>query len=310
MSVTPNPDEPHNSPENQQLNQPPAQGYGQYEQQGYQQPHYGEHGNQQQQFGQQGHEQQYSQQGYQQPQHGQPGPEQHQQQYGSQQPQYGQQGYQQHGANGGAAHASAQKNPYFDFTGYKTRMPKSWPKSAGEALPSVRGGFTQIFKTAHMPMDAKIGYWIWLLGCAGAIVAWCFAVIAILFGIIVSPLVLIGTGMMTLFGEFRWGVIIAFFATMILQLVMILLQLALTLKLREGAEWARAGLTAVTLLTMVYGIFLTITGLESGGADTVAATIISILLLAFFWMPQANAWFIRTTEEADRASGMNPMPHS
>lgn len=272
MSVTPNPDEPHNSPENQQLNQPPAQGYGQYEQQGYQQPHYGEHGNQQQQFGQQG--------------------------------------YQQRGANGGTAHASAQKNPYFDFTGYKTRMPKSWPKSAGEALPPLRGGFTQIFKTAHMPMDAKIGYWIWLLGCAGAIVAWCFAVIAILFGIIAYPVVLIGAGMMTLFGEFRWGVIIAFFATMILQLVMILLQLALTLKLREGSEWARAGLTAVTLLTVVYGIILTIAGLESGGADTVAVTIISILLLAFFWMPQANAWFIRTTEEADRASGMNPTPHS
>ncbi|MCG7300137.1 hypothetical protein MHJ85_02540 [Brevibacterium ravenspurgense] len=106
----------------------------------------------------QGHSQ-YEQQGYQQPQHGQPGSGQHQQ-HGHQQPQYGQQGYQHHGANGGAAHASAQKNPYFDFTGYKTRMPKSWPKSAGEALPSLRGGFTQIFKTAHMPMDAKIGYWI------------------------------------------------------------------------------------------------------------------------------------------------------
>lgn len=300
MSVTPNPDEPHNSPENQQMNQPPAQGHGQYEQQGSQPRHYGEYGNQQPQFGQQG---------YQQPQHGQPGSGQYQQ-HGHQQSQYGQQGYQQHGANGGAAHASAQKNPYFDFTGYKTRMPKSWPKSAGEALPSMRGGFTQIFKTAHMPMDAKIGYWIWLLGCAGAIVAWCFAVIAILFGIIAYPVVLIGAGMMTLFGEFRWGVIIAFFATMILQLVMILLQLALTLKLREGSEWARAGLTAITLLTVVYGIILTIAGLESGGADTVAVTIISILLLAFFWMPQANAWFIRTTEEADRASGMNPTPHS
>ena len=305
------------------MNQPPAQGQGQYKQQGSQPPHYGEHGNQQPQFGQQGHEQQYSQQGHQQPQYGYPGPEQQQQQFGQpgpgqyQQPQHGQQqsqdgqqGYQQHGANSGAAHASAQKNPYFDFTGYKTRMPKSWPKSAGEALPSLRGGFTQIFKTAHMPMDAKIGYWIWLLGCAGAIVAWCFAVIAILFGILISPLVLIGSGMMTLFGEFRWGVIIAYFATMILQLVMILLQLALTLKLREGSEWARAGLTAVTLLTVVYGIFLTITGLESGGADTIAVAIISILLLAFFWMPQANAWFIRTTDEADRASGMNPSMHS
>lgn len=30
----------------------------------------------------------------------------------------------------------------------------------------------------------------------------------------------------------------------------------------------------------------------------------SDLLIAFFWLAQANAWFIRTTKEADRASGM------
>lgn len=215
-------------------------------------------------------------------------------------------GYQQHGAGGGAEHASAQKNPYFDFTGYQFRIPTSWPKSAGEALPSMRGGFGKIFKTAHMPMDARIGYWIWLVGCSLAIIAWFFSVMAIVIGIIVSPLTLVGTGMMSLFGEIRWGVIIAFFATMILQLVMLLLQLALTLKIREGSEWARAGLTAVTVLTIVYSIILTVAGLESGGGGTVAVAIISILLIAFFWLPQANAWFIRTTEEADRASGMTP----
>ena len=88
--------------------------------------------------------------------------------------------------------------------------------------------------------------------------------------------------MMSFFGVFRWGAIIAFFATMILQLVMLLLQLALTLKIREGSEWARAGLTAVTVLTIVYSIILTVAGLESGGGGTVAVTIISILLTAFF----------------------------
>lgn len=82
------------------------------------------------------------------------------------------------------------------------------------------------------------------------------------------------------------------------------LQLTLTLKIREGSEWARAGLTAVTVLTVVYSIILTVAGLESGGGGTVAVAIISILLIAFFWLPQANAWFIRSTEEADRASGM------
>lgn len=266
MSIPPYPDGSHNSPDDQQLNQPPMQGQGQ-------QPHYEQQGPQEQ---------------------------------------YGQhQGYrEQYGAGGGAAHASAQKNPYFDFTGYQFRMPTSWPKSAGDALPAMRGGFGKIFKTAHMPMDARIGYWIWLVGCVLAIIAWFFSIMAIVIGIVVSPLTLVGTGMMSLFGEIRWGVIIAFFATMILQLIMLLLQLALTLKIREGSEWARAGLTAITVLTIIYSIILTVAGLESGGGGTIAVAIISILLLAFFWMPQANAWFIRTTEEADRASGMNPTSHS
>lgn len=262
MSIPPYPDGSHNSPDDQQLNQPPMQGQGQ-------QPHYEQQGPQEQYGQHQGYREQY-----------------------------------------GAAHASAQKNPYFDFTGYQFRMPTSWPKSAGDALPAMRGGFGKIFKTAHMPMDARIGYWIWLVGCVLAIIAWFFSIMAIVIGIVVSPLTLVGTGMMSLFGEIRWGVIIAFFATMILQLIMLLLQLALTLKIREGSEWARAGLTAITVLTIIYSIILTVAGLESGGGGTIAVAIISILLLAFFWMPQANAWFIRTTEEADRASGMNPTSHS
>lgn len=61
-----------------------------------------------------------------------------------------------------------------------------------------------------------------LVGCALTIIAWFFSIMAIVIGIVVSPLTLVGTGMMSLFGEIRWGVIIAFFATMILQLVMLL----------------------------------------------------------------------------------------
>lgn len=56
--------------------------------------------------------------------------------------------------------------------------------------------------------------------------------------------------------------------------------------------------------SLPWGAQGTVAGLESGGGGTVAVAIISILLIAFFWLPQANAWFIRSTEEADRASGM------
>lgn len=40
----------------------------------------------------------------------------------------------------------------------------------------MRGGFGKIFKTDHMPMDATIGYWIWLIGCVLAIIAWFFSI--------------------------------------------------------------------------------------------------------------------------------------
>lgn len=200
------------------------------------------------------------------------------------------------GSAGPAPDAAGQKNPYVDFTGYRVRMPASWPTSVRAALPSFRGGIGSIVRTAHMPMDARIGYWVWLIGCVLAIIGWVFSIAAILLGILFNPIILVGTGMMSLFGDIRWGVILFYLATMMLSLVVLLLQLTLSLKIREGAEWARAGLTALTVLSIVYSIILTAAGLESGGGGTVAVSVISLALLAFFWMPQANAWFLRTTD--------------
>ncbi|MCT1921943.1 hypothetical protein M3C63_08745 [Brevibacterium luteolum] len=212
----------------------------------------------------------------------------------------------QFGANGAASHASAPKNPYFDFNGYQTRLPTSWPSSVREALPSLHGGFGRIFQTAHMPMDARIGYWIWLVGCALTIVGWFVSIATILIGILFSPFILVASGMMSLFGDIRWGVILFYVATMILQLIMLIVQLSLTLKLREGAEWARTGLVAVVVAGVVYASILTAADVESGGVGTVVTAVIALLLVAIFWLPQANAWFIRTTEESRGAGATNP----
>ena len=207
------------------------------------------------------------------------------------------------GSNGGAhnGEAPAQTNPYFDFTDYQFRMPTSWPRSAGEALPSFRGGFRNFFQTAHMPMDARIGYWIWLVGCVLAIIGWIFSMGAILIGILVSPLTLIGTGMMSLFGEIRWGVVVFYVISMLVSLVLLVVQLVLTLKIRERAEWARLALTVITVVTIVYSSILAAADAESGGAGSVAASILSLLLIAFFWMPKANEWFLRAGEGTDAA---------
>ena len=209
--------------------------------------------------------------------------------------------YEQPPVTGNTAGA-AQKNEYFDFTDYRFRIPTVWPKSLNAATPSFRKGFGSIFQTAHMPMDARIGYWVWLVGCVLAIVAWFFSIAVIAFGVLISPFTLVATGMVGIFGGIRWGMVLLFVATMLFALIMLVAQLFMTLKVREGAEWARLGLTAITLASVVYSIILTAAGLESGGAGAVVTNILSLLMVAFFWLPKANEWFLRTSDA-------DPPPH-
>ena len=214
-------------------------------------------------------------------------------------PQYGQAPPQQGfgpAPHGQAPNGSAPKNEYFDFTGYRFRMPTAWPRSIGEAIPSFRSGISGIFQTSHMPMDARIGYWVWLVGCVLAIIGWVFAMGTILIGILFNPVILMATGMMSFFGDFRWGVIFFYVASMLFSLIVLLIQLSLTLRIREGDEWARMALTILTVLSIIYAIILTAAGLESGGAGAIVTSILSLLLLAFFWMPKANAWFLQIAD--------------
>lgn len=224
-------------------------------------------------------------------------------QYGQAQPQQGT-GPAPHGQ---APNGSASKNEYFDFTGYRFRMPTAWPGSIGDAIPSFRSGISGIFQTSHMPMDARIGYWVWLVGCALAIIGWVFAMGTILIGILFNPVILMATGMMSFFGDFRWGVIFFYVASMLFSLIVLLIQLSLTLRIREGDEWARMALTILTVLSIVYAIILTAAGLESGGAGAIVTSVLSLLLLAFFWLPKANAWFLQIAD--GQASPARPARH-
>lgn len=186
-------------------------------------------------------------------------------------------------------------------------MPTAWPGSIGDAIPSFRSGISGIFQTSHMPMDARIGYWVWLVGCVLAIIGWVFAMGTILIGILFNPVILMATGMMSFFGDFRWGVIFFYVASMLFSLIVLLIQLSLTLRIREGDEWARMALTILTVLSIVYAIILTAAGLESGGAGAIVTSVLSLLLLAFFWLPKANAWFLQIAD--GQASPARPARH-
>lgn len=208
----------------------------------------------------------------------------------AQQPHYGVQpsyGAQHGGGSGMPAHGSPAQS-----TGYQFRFPAEWPRSAAALRPRFERGFSSIFSTAHMPTDAKIGYWVWLVLGTLTVLSMIGTYLFVFISALVNPVVLWGTGMVSLFGTVRWGLILAFIATGIIGLAMQIVQLYLTLRLREAAEWARMALTLLTLAAVVYQIIIAAVVPGPGTTGTVVTAVLSVALLVPFWLPRANAWFL------------------
>lgn len=186
-------------------------------------------------------------------------------------------------------------------SGYQFRFPTEWPRSAAALRPRFERGFASVFSTAHMPTEARIGYWIWLvLGCL-TIVSMIGTYLFVFISALTNPVVLWGTGMVSLFGTVRWGLIIAFLAAGVIGLIMQIVQLYLTLRLREASEWARMALTLLTLAAVVYQILTAVVIPGPGTGGTVAAAVLAVVLLVPFWLPRANAWFLAQPDRGSRS---------
>lgn len=156
-------------------------------------------------------------------------------------------------------------------------MPADRPGNLYEALP--QGGFTGIFSVAGLPMELRISYWIWvasgLLGLLGGVIGLFGALVLFAFlpGIAILVLLLV------LFGAALSGA-----------------QIVLAMTMKEGREWARLALTAVTgaslLLTIISVSFTD--GRGGSGLNLLASLAATVLM----WVPGSQRWFVASRRQA------------
>ncbi|GAB4098187.1 hypothetical protein [Sinomonas halotolerans] len=197
-----------------------------------------------------GHGQQ-AQPGYgQQAQHGQ------QAQYGGQP--YGQQPYSQ----------KADANAYGQGTASPFQMPADRPRSFQEAMPV--GGLSGIFSTGGLPTELKVSYWIWLVG----------GVLGVLFGFFG---LLGGIALAALAGPVGVFIIVL----VLIGVVVAAAQIVLAMKMKEGRQWARLGLTVLAGVSLLLAIVAS--GGDGGG--NWFGFLVSAVATVLMWVPKSQAWF-------------------
>ncbi len=149
-------------------------------------------------------------------------------------------------------------------------MPTDGPKSFNDVLP--KGGFSGMFSVAGMPIELKVSYWIWLIG---------------------GLLGLLG-GLLGLFGSIVLFTLAPGIAVVVLLLVLIALvvaaaQIVFAMKMKEGKEWARLGLTVIAGVSLI----LSIVGgaMANGQSNNWFSFVISLIATILMWLPNSQAWF-------------------
>lgn len=155
--------------------------------------------------------------------------------------------------------------------GSRFPMPADRPRSFSDALPV--GGLSGMFKVTVMPTQLKVSYWIWIIG----------GLLGLLDGVI------------RFFGSF---VLIAFAPPLGLVVLVLALsalalataQIVLAMKMKEGPEWARLGLTIVAGISLL--LALVNAGVAQGrGGGSVSGFLISLVAAVLMWLPKPQAWF-------------------
>jgi hypothetical protein len=198
-------------------------------------------------------------------------------------PGYQQQGYQQPPQQGyqpgqgypppqeGYPPPPAYKGPGRLPGGFRFEVPADRPRNFNEAMPV--GGFSGMFTVTAMPTELKVSYWIWLIG---------------------GLLGLLG-GVIGLFGSFVLLAVVPPLGFLVLLLVLVALalsaaQIVLTMKMKEGREWARFALTIVAGISLLLAI-LNVSAAEGRGGGSWPSFIISLAAVVLMWLPNSQAWF-------------------
>ncbi|MDR7082637.1 hypothetical protein J2X01_001926 [Arthrobacter ginsengisoli] len=155
--------------------------------------------------------------------------------------------------------------------GFRFEMPTDRPQNFNDAMP--RGGFSGMFTVTGMPTELKVSYWIWLIG---------------------GLLGLLG-GVIGLFGSFVLLAVAPGLGFVVFLLVLVALALAaaqviLSMKMKEGREWARFALTIVAGISLLLAI-LNASAAEGRGGGSWPSFIVSLAAVVLMWMPNSQAWF-------------------
>ncbi|MCB5293003.1 hypothetical protein [Arthrobacter sp. SO3] len=155
---------------------------------------------------------------------------------------------------------------------FRFEMPTDRPRNFNDAMPV--GGFSGMFTVTAMPTELKVSYWIWLIG---------------------GLLGLLG-GVIGLFGSFVLLAVIPPLGFVVLLLVLVALALAaaqiiLSIKMKEGREWARFALTIVAGISLLLAI-LNAAAAEGRGGGSWPSFIISLAAVVLMWLPNSQAWFV------------------
>lgn len=152
--------------------------------------------------------------------------------------------------------------------GFRFRWPEDRPRGFRDALPL--GGYSVMFSVPAMPTGLRVSYWIWVIGGLLGLLA----------------------GVVGLFGALVLFVVSPPAGLLLLLLVLVSLalsgaQVTLAMKMKEGWEWARFG------LTLTAGLSLLLAGLSSGfaGGGSWPGFVISLAATVLMWLPSAQPWF-------------------
>lgn len=152
--------------------------------------------------------------------------------------------------------------------GFRFRWPEDRPRTFREALPV--GGYSSILNVPAMPTELKISYWVWVVGGVLGLLAGVIGLFGTLVLFVVSPL----SGILLLL-------------LVLVSVALAAVQVTLAMKMAEGWEWARFG------LTLAAGVSLVLAALSSGmaGGGSWPGFVISLVATALMWLPRSQSWF-------------------
>ncbi|WP_255770527.1 hypothetical protein [Pseudarthrobacter sulfonivorans] len=150
------------------------------------------------------------------------------------------------------------------------QMPADGPRNVGDALP--KGGLTGMFSVRGLPVELKVSYWVWLIGGMLGVLGTFFGLLATLAVFTVSPVLA--------------GVILVL---VLIALALAVAQIVLSMKMKEGKQWARLALTIVAGLSLLLAFLGS--GVGEGIGNNWLGFLINAAATVLMWLPNSQAWF-------------------